>query len=125
MQYKWLDDYLRSKKGAEKDYKEEWEATRYMLKGKMFAMQGNHKDGREIITIKLEPSHGQSLRDEYADIIPGYYMNKEHWNSVYLDGDVPADLLQEMIDESYELLLASLSKKTRQEVLGTLNASSD
>ena len=125
MKYEWMDEYMRSKKGAEKDYKEEWEATRYMLKGKMFALQANHKDGREIITLKLEPTHGQLLRDEYADIIPGYYMNKEHWNSVYLDGEIPADLLQEMIDESYELILASLSKKARQEILGELNASSD
>jgi len=44
-------------------------------------------------------------------------MNKEHCNSVYLDGKVPDDLLQEMIDESYELILASLSKKARQEIL--------
>ncbi len=120
MKYEWLDDYCRSKKGTEKDYKEEWEATRYMLLGKMFAMQGNHKDGRAIITLKLDPSHGQLLREEYADIIPGYYMNKEHWNSVYLDGKVPEDLLQEMIDESYELILASLSKKARQEILAEL-----
>ena len=118
MKYEWLDDYLCSRKGVEKDYQEDWEATRYMLRKKMFAMQGNHKDGREIITLKLEPSHGQLLREEYADIIPGYYMNKEHWNSVYLDGNVPADLLQEMLDESYELILASLSKKARQEILG-------
>jgi predicted DNA-binding protein (MmcQ/YjbR family) len=120
MKYEWLDVYLRSKKGAEKDYKEEWGATRYMLRGKMFAMQTSHKDGREIITLKLEPSHGQLLRDEYADIIPGYYMNKEHWNSVYLDGEVPDDLLQEIIDESHELILASLSKKARQEILAAL-----
>jgi predicted DNA-binding protein (MmcQ/YjbR family) len=120
MKYEWLDDYCRTKKGTEKDYKEEWEATRYMLKGKMFALQGGHKDGKAIITLKLDPSHGQLLRDEYADIIPGYYMNKEHWNSVYLDGKVPADLLREMIDESYELILASLSKKARQDILAKL-----
>ncbi len=120
MKYEWLDEYCRSKKGAEKDYKEEWEATRYMLQGKMFALQGKHKDGKAIITLKLDPSYGQLLRDEYTDIIPGYYMNKEHWNSVYLDGQVPADLLQEMIDESYELILASLSKKARQDILAEL-----
>jgi predicted DNA-binding protein (MmcQ/YjbR family) len=120
MKYEWLDEYCCSKKGAEKDYKEEWEATRYMLQGKMFALQANHKDGKAIITLKLDPSHGQLLRDEYADIIPGYYMNKEHWNSVYLDGNVPADLLQEMIDESYALILTSLSKKARQDILADL-----
>ncbi len=70
MRYEWLDDYCCSKKGAEKDFKEEWDATRFMLKGKMFALQGNDRDGKAIITLKLEPSHGQLLREEYADINP-------------------------------------------------------
>ncbi len=117
MAYEWLDEYCRSKQGAEKDFKEEWNATRYMLKGKMFAMQGNDKSGRAIITLKLEPSHGQLLREQYEDIIPGYYMNKDHWNSVYLDGKTPDDLLQDMIDESHALILNSLSKKDQQEIL--------
>ncbi len=117
MPYDWLDEYCSFKKGAERDFKEEWDATRYMLKGKMFALQGNDRDGKAIITLKLEPSHGQLLREEYADIIPGYYMNKEHWNSVYLDGKVPPDLLQEMIDESYTLILNNLSKKARSKIL--------
>ncbi len=80
-------------------------------------MQGNHKDGKTIITLKLEPSHGQLPREEYSDIIPGYYMNKEHGNSVYLDSAVPDDLLQDMIEESHELILTSLSKKARQQIL--------
>ncbi len=118
MQYEWLDEYCCGKKDAEKDYKEEWDATRYMLRGKMFALQGNHKDGKAIITLKLEPAHGQLLREEYSDIIPGYYMNKEHWNSVYLEGKVPPDILQGMIDESYDIILNSFSKKAQKEILG-------
>ena len=118
MKYQWLDDYCRSKQGAEKDFKEEWNATRYMLKGKMFALQGNDKSGKAIITLKLETSHGQLLREEYEDIFPGYYMNKEHWNSVYLDGNTPEDLMREMIDESYSLILKSLSKKDQTEITG-------
>ena len=56
MKHEWLDDYLCSKKDAKKDNKEEWEATLYMLQGKMFALQGKNKDGRAIITFKLDPS---------------------------------------------------------------------
>jgi len=56
------------------------------------------------------------VRQEYNDIIPGYYMNKEHWNSLYLDGVVPDDVVRTMIDESHQLIYQSLSKKLQQEI---------
>ena len=66
----------------------------------------------------LPPEEGEFLRRQYADIIPGYYMNKQHWNSVYLDGAVPDDVLRGMVDQSYALLLASLTKQQRAQVTG-------
>lgn len=119
MKYEWLDDFCRSLLGAEKDFKEEWNATRYMIRGKMFALQGGDKKGRPIITLKLEPSLGEMLRQQYEDVIPGYYMNKEHWNSVYLEGGVPDDVLKDMIDRSHQLILASLPKKVQKEICGS------
>ncbi len=116
MTYPWLDSYCASKKGSTKDFKIEWDATRYMIGGKMFALQGNNAAGQAIITLKLEPAFGDLLRQEHSDITPGYYMNKVHWNSVSLDGTVPDDLLKRMIDESYGLILASLPKKTQKEI---------
>lgn len=117
MKYEWLDDYCLSKKGSEKDYKVEWDATRYLIKGKMFAMQGGDKDKKAIITVKCEPLFGQLMRQQHQHIVPGYYMNKEHWNSVYLEGDVPEDVLKQMIDMSYQLVLKSLSKKLQKEIM--------
>ncbi len=117
MKYGWLDEYCLSKKGAEKDFKPEWNATRYMIRGKMFAMLGGDKNGTPIITVKLEPLFGELLRKQYKDIIPGYYMNKEHWNSLYLDGDVPDAVLKDMLDKSYNILLASFSKKAQNEII--------
>lgn len=117
MKYEWLDEYCLSKKSAEKDFKVEWDATRYLIVGKMFAMQGGDKDKKAIITLKCEPSFGQFLREQHKHIIPGYYMNKEHWNSVYIEGDVPDDVLKQMIDMSYGLILKSLSKKIQAELL--------
>ena len=117
MKYGWMDEYCLSKKAAEKDFKVEWDATRYLIGGKMFAMQGGDKEKKAIITLKCEPSFGQYLRGQYEDIIAGYYMNKEHWNSVYLEGDVPEDVLQQMIDMSYELVFSSLSKKKQKEII--------
>lgn len=117
MKYEWMNEYCLSKKGAEKDFKVEWDATRYLIGGKMFAMQGGDKEKKAIITLKCEPSFGQYLREQYEHITAGYYMNKEHWNSVYLDGEVPDIVLKQMIDMSYELVLSSLSKKKQQEIV--------
>ena len=117
MRYEWMDAHFLSLPGAEKDFKVEWNAVRYLLGGKMFGMQGGDKEGRPIITLKLEPAHGVLLREQYVDIIPGYYMNKEHWNSLYLEGSVPDDVLRKMIVESHRLILASLSKKLQREIL--------
>lgn len=116
MKYQWLDEYCLSKKGSEKDFKVEWDATRYFIGGKMFALQGGDKYKKPIITLKCDPLFGELLRDEHEHIIPGYHMNKEHWNSVYLDGDVPDDILKQMIDMSYQLVLNSLSKKKQEEI---------
>ncbi len=70
-------------------------------------------EGNPILNVKLEPAMGEMLRQQYTDIIPGYYMNKEHWNSVYLEGEVPDDLLRDLIDRSHRLILSSLSKKAQ------------
>jgi predicted DNA-binding protein (MmcQ/YjbR family) len=114
--YPWLEQYLLSKAGAVKDFKEEWGARRFMLGGKMFALWGGDKEGRPIVTLKLDPGRGDALRQEYPDIVPGYYMNKLHWNSLYLEGSVPDDIVRSMADESYAILLASLPKKVQAEI---------
>ncbi len=118
MNYPWLDEYCLAKPGCEKDYKAEWEATRYMLAGKMFALMGENKEKQPFINLKIEPFRGAALRQDYKDITPGYYMNKLHWNSVRLNGEVPDDVLKEMIDESYQILLDSLPKKVQSKILG-------
>ncbi|GKU25053.1 MmcQ/YjbR family DNA-binding protein [Clostridium folliculivorans] len=117
MNYEWLDEYCLSKQGAKKDFKEEWNATRYFIGEKIFLMVGGDKYNKAIITIKCEPFFGQMLRDEYEHIIPGYHMNKLHWNSVYFDGDVPDNVVKQMIDMSYRIVLNSLSKKLQKEIL--------
>jgi predicted DNA-binding protein (MmcQ/YjbR family) len=116
MKYEWMDEYCLSKKGAQKDFKEEWQATRYMIGGKMFVMKGGDKFGKPIATIKLEPTFGRFLREQYKDIVPGYYMNKEHWNSLYLEGDVPDEIFRDMLDQSYEIVLSSLPKSIQKEI---------
>ena len=119
--YPWLGDFCLAQPTATTDYQPEWEATRYLIGGKMFAMFGGDKHGKPIATLKLDPIFGSSLREQYECIIPGYYMNKEHWNSLYLDGNVPDDIVKTMVRESYQLVLKSLSKKLQNELLGGNN----
>lgn len=116
MKYEWMDSYFLSKKCAEKTFKTEWGTTLYLIGGKMFAMLGGDKYGKPIITLKCEPMFGKMLRETYKDITPGYYMNKVHWNSLYLEGEVPDDVLKQMIDMSYTLVLEALPKKIQKEI---------
>ncbi len=117
MNYQWIDQYLLEKSGIVKDYKEEWNWHRYLLNKKMVAAICKDKENKDIITIKCEPLFGEQLRSQYEDIVEGYYMNKVHWNSVYLDGNVPNDLVKAMIDQSYDLIFSDLSKKMQKEIL--------
>ncbi len=117
MKYPWIDGYLLQKKGVRKDFKEEWNWHRYMIADKLFCAVCLDDDGKPYyITLKLTPARGDALRQMYPDILPGYYMNKVHWNSVKADGEVPDDLLKQMLDEAYALVLASFSKKKQQEI---------
>lgn len=120
MRYDWIDDFLLKKKGVTKDFKEEWNWIRYQIGGKMFAaicLDGSNDNKPYYITLKLDPLEGDFLRQQYEDIIPGYYMNKVHWNSVNPNGAVPDELLMDMLDQSYELVLKSFSKKKQMEIL--------
>ena len=119
MKYPWIEEYLLEKKGVRKDYKAEWNWDRYLIGDKMFAAVcygDNHQP--VYVTLKLDPMEGDFLRRQYEDIIPGYYMNKVHWNSVKADGAVPEDVVKILLDHSYDLLLSTFSKKKRMEILG-------
>lgn len=118
MKYSWIDTFVMAKKGVTKDWQKDWNWIRYQIGGKMFAAICLDPDNKPYyITLKLEPVQGDFLRSQYDDIIPGYYMNKMHWNSVKADGNVPDDLLKDMLDKSYDLVLHSFSKKKQAEIL--------
>ena len=101
MKYSWIDTELLQKPGVTKDLQAEWNWIRYHIGGKMFAAVClDDATGKPVyITCKLDPAEGDFLRRQYEDIIPGYYMNKVHWNSVKADGNVPDALLREMLEK--------------------------
>jgi len=116
MKYDFIQAHCLSKKAAEEDYKQEWDAIRYTVRSKMFAMVGNDGEGRPIISVKHTPERGEELREKYTDIVPGYYLNKTHWSSIFLSGNLPEAVLKQMLDDSYELIFNSLPKKVRNEI---------
>ena len=115
--YQWLDICLQDKFSTMKEFHPAWQAYRYLLCGKMYAYIGiDDRNGRPIITLKLEPMFSDLLRREYEDVIPGYYMSKLHWSTVYLDGNVPQGVITDMVSASYKLVRSTLSKKQQREL---------
>jgi len=114
--YDFIQSYCLSKRAAEEDYKAEWDAIRYTVCGKMFALVHSDGKGLQVISVKHTPECGIELREKFRDIIPGYHFNKTHWSSVYLNGDTPEVVLKQMLDKSYELVFKKLPKKTQNEI---------
>lgn len=108
--------YCLAKPAAAQDFQPAWDAVRFFIGGKMFALFGCSKTGEPIVTLKCDPADAVVLRARYPDIVPGYYMNKTHWNSVFLDGGVPQSVFFHMIDQSYILVVQTLSKRERERI---------
>lgn len=118
MRYHWMDEYLLKKPGVTKDLQSDWNWVRYKVGEKMFAaICLDDRDRPYYINLKLEPAEGEFFRQQYEDVIPGYYSNKLHWNSIKPDGALPDELLREMLDKSYRLVLDGLSRKKQLALL--------
>ncbi len=87
----------------------------FKVAGKMFALTG--LDSPELtVNLKADPDYSVELREKYAEVQPGYHMNKLHWNTVSFEGSLPEELLKELIDHSYSLVVGSFSKSKRKEL---------
>lgn len=107
-----LRSYLLAKKGATEEMPFGPDNWVYKVMGKMFALVPLDV-APPTITLKCEPGQALLLRDVYPAVRPGYYMNKAHWNTVTLDGSIPESELRGMIDDSYDLVVASLTRAQR------------
>jgi len=85
----------------------------FKVGGKMFAL--TVPDAFPVtMNLKCDPLRALDLRDRFAAIQPGYHMNKRHWNTVTLDGSLPAALVRELIEHSYQLVARGLPRKVRE-----------
>ena len=104
--------YLDTKPESIRDYPFGPEPLVMKVEGKMFALLTRHQN-RDALNLKCDPLQAQQLRDVWQDVIPGYHMNKRHWNTVFIEGDVPVPEIERMIDHSYALVVRGLRKVDR------------
>ncbi len=116
MDLKTLNKYLLSKKLTSTSYPFDDTTLVFTVINKIFALIAEDEDPLRI-NLKCDPEDAQILRGMHKSIIPGYHMNKEHWNTVILDGSLPNDLIYKMIDDSYILVVKKLKKFDRERLL--------
>ena len=107
-------DYCITKKGVTEAFPFDESTLVFKVMGKMFALTG--VDSFDYINLKCDPENAVELREQYNGVKPGYHMSKVHWNSVYLNSDVSDKIVYDLIDNSYQLVVNSLTKKLQAEL---------
>jgi len=111
-----LREYCLSKKAVTEDFPFGETTLVFRVEGKIFLLVALDASPLQF-NAKCDPEKAIELREAYDAIQPGYHMNKKHWNTVIIDGSVSTGLIKEMIDDSYSLVVKSLPKKIREELL--------
>jgi predicted DNA-binding protein (MmcQ/YjbR family) len=114
-----LRDYCISKKGVTEHFPFDDVTLVFKVMNKMFALSGLDKweRGEESINLKCDPERAEELRGEYEGIIAGFHMSKKHWNTVAINtSDVSDNLVKELINHSYDLVVNGLTKKAQKEL---------
>lgn len=108
-----IADYCERFLGSAKEYPFGESARVYKVSGKMYALVAEDAEPPSV-SIKLPPEEGLALRAEYpGQVLPGYHLNKRHWNTVVLDGTISQDLVLELLRQSYDAVVAGLPKHLR------------
>lgn len=104
--------YCLSKKGAFEDLPFDENTLVFKVQGKMFA--ATDIEMFESFNLKCDPEKAIELRERYGSVKPGYHMNKKHWNTFEMPGEVPKNELLFWIDHSYNLVLSKLTKREKE-----------
>ena len=107
-----IREYCIKKPGVKESFPFDNETLVFKVGGKMFLLLSLDSDPLSF-NVKCDPDKAVELREKYASVLPGYHMNKQHWNTVQCDGTVPKKIILGWIDDSYELVYSSLPKKVR------------
>ncbi len=107
-----LRDHLLSFAGAEETFPFGPNTSVFKVAGKMFALSQLQAESLRV-SLKCEPALAEALRSAYPAVLPGYHLNKRHWNTVVLDGSLPDTTVRDMIEDSYDLVVGGLSRGAR------------
>ena len=107
--------YMMGKKATEETFPFGEQVAVYKVLGKMYALLPAD-DEQLNVSLKCDPDFAEVLRDTYEAVQPGYHLNKRHWNTVTIDGSIPVDEIEEMIDVSYRLVVAKMTKKDQRKL---------
>ena len=108
-----LREYCLAKKAVTEGFPFDNETLVFKVAGKMFAIIPLEHGDR--ISLKCDPERAMELRAEWEEIQPGWHLNKVHWNSVNVTGRLAPELVRDLVDHSYELVVKGLTKKARAE----------
>jgi predicted DNA-binding protein (MmcQ/YjbR family) len=120
MDYSLIEKKLLSFNGAYREFPFGDDAAVFKVLGKMFALDVWQSSPLRV-TLKCDPGEADILRSQFDAIKPGYYMNKNHWNTITLDNSIPEDLLIDMIDSSYNLVVKGMRKVEREKLTSDLS----
>lgn len=120
IEFEAISAYCLEKKGTTASYPFGEGVLVFKVLDKMFVLIFEEVNPLRI-NLKCDPEDAQALRAEHPAITGAYHMNKEHWNSLYLDGSLPRELIIELIDHSYELVVKGMKKGDRRRLLGSEN----
>lgn len=109
-----LRDYCIALKDVTEEFPFGEETLVFKVRGKIFLLCSMDREPLQF-NVKCDPDKAEELREQYPAVLPGYHMNKKHWNTVLVDGSLSFALLKGMIDHSYQLVWKSLPKKLREE----------
>jgi predicted DNA-binding protein (MmcQ/YjbR family) len=108
-----LRDQLVSFEGVEETFPFGPHTSVFKVRGKMFAL--SQLDAESLrVSLKCEPELAAALREAHRAVIPGYHLNKRHWNTVILDGSLPDETIRDMIEDSYDLVVSKLAQSERR-----------
>jgi predicted DNA-binding protein (MmcQ/YjbR family) len=107
-----LRSHLLSFAGAEETFPFGPATSVFKVGGKMFALSQLNAESLRV-SLKCEPALAEELRAMHEAVIPGYHLNKRHWNTVILDGSLPDKTIHEMIEDSYDLVVSKLPQALR------------
>ncbi|PTR00873.1 putative DNA-binding protein (MmcQ/YjbR family) [Mucilaginibacter yixingensis] len=109
-----LRDYCLSLQGTTEDMPFGEETLAFRIGEKIFLLISLDTGNR--FNVKCDPELAVQLREQHNEVQPGYHMNKKHWNTIYMDGNLSDKQLREMIHHSYTLVLQSLPKRLQDEI---------